>query len=178
MRPSMTSPASPSRIGRSAPSPGSMRLTPDGVAPPRVEVAHDAVEGREPAVVRLGNVDPQLAVHVDDQVQEVHRVDVDLLTKGPIARQGGRINLGSDARERRQHGGPDVVSRHRSSGLASARRSSRRNRAPRHPSLTRWSAESVAVTTGRAPRSPPSAQGRSSTEPKPTMATWGGVITP
>jgi hypothetical protein len=52
-----------------------------------------------------------------------------------------------------------------------------RKSAPRWPSLARWSADKVAVTTGRTPSRPSTAQGRSTTLPKPTSATCGGKIT-
>ena len=50
-----------------------------------------------------------------------------------------------------------------------------RKRLPSWPSDTRWSAESVARTTGRTPSIPADAHGRSTIRPKPTRATCGRV---
>src|SRR6516162_10990644 len=104
------------------------------------------------------------------EVEEVHRVDIELLPQVGGWIDPCWIDLGSDAAQLIDQGGSDFVACHRFSGFCSRRSISARNKAPRWPSLARWSAESVAVSTRRAAISPLTTQGRSTGLPKPTSA--------
>ena len=63
---------------------------------------------------------------------------------------------------------------HSFSGSCSSFPISARKSAPACPSLTRWSADSVMVTTGRGPMAPSTTHGRVTIVPTPTIATCGG----
>ena len=76
--------------------------------------------------------------------------DVELLAQFGARIEPARIDLRRDPAELVDQDGGDVVASHNFSGLCSRRSISARNRAPRWPSLARWSAARVAVSTRRA----------------------------
>ena len=53
--------------------------------------------------VGLGDVDLQLLVHGDQEVERVHRVDVELVAQAQIGPDRREIGLGCDVGERAQH---------------------------------------------------------------------------
>jgi pyruvate dehydrogenase E2 component (dihydrolipoamide acetyltransferase) len=136
-------------------------------------------EAAQLGVVQLGDCDAKALVQRGDPVQEVHRVEVELVAQIGVVRDCLVGQVGGDLGQLFQHDGLELIERHvvavhsvsgswrRSASLA-------RNRAPRWPSLWRWSAERVAVTRARGTISSSTTQGRSCGVPKPTMATCGG----
>src|SRR5271155_2344530 len=145
-----------------------------GRTEPLRQVVDRVAECGEVGIVDLGNIDLEPLAQSSHQIEEVHRVDVELFARVGIRIEPCRIDLGSDPAEFINENSGDVVECHSVSGLCSRRSISARNRAPRWPSLARWSAARVAVSTRRAATSPATAQGRSTGMPKPTSATWGG----
>src|SRR5581483_6853717 len=134
------------------------------------------VERRETAVVALRNLDSELLVDGDDEVEEVHRIDVELVAEIDVPSDERRIRLRRDLAQHPQHGVSDLVGGHRLSGSLTRRSRAIRNAPARCPSVTRWSPASVAVTTGHGRICPSETHGRSTIRPKPTIATCGGKM--
>src|SRR6185369_3626488 len=145
---------------------------------PRRQILEAGVERGELGIVRLGDVHAERVVQRDDEIQHVHRVEIELVAKRQILPQRGQVGLGGDVAEGPEHRGAQLLRHHSRSGDWRRRSTAARNSPPRWPSLTRWSADSVAVTTGRGPIAPSTTHGRSTMRPNPTMATWGGYTMP
>src|SRR3972149_6132382 len=135
----------------------------------------DAAVGRGQArVVGLRNLHAERRVKPDHDVQQVHRVEIQLTPKGHVRLERCEVGLGGDVVQDAEHGGAHLFPCHSRAGSWSKRSTAARKRPPRWPSLTLWSAASVAARTGRATIRPSTTHGRSTTLPKPTMATCGG----
>src|SRR5512140_543445 len=145
---------------------------------PGGEVVEAPVERLELPVVRLGDVDPEALDERSDEPDEVERVQVEILAQAGPGRDFHRIDLGGELDQLLQHRPAKLVARHRASGFWSRESSSERNSPPRWPSLTRWSADSVAVRLCRGTHRPSMTHGTSTTLPNPTSATWGGKMIP
>ena len=78
---------------RGAPTPGAK--VPSGLG--RRDVGDEAADGRQRGVVALGDVDPGRLVERGHQVQEVHRVEVDLVLQQRVVVDLVEVDLGSDA---------------------------------------------------------------------------------
>src|SRR3990172_6161227 len=155
---------------------GPINLRHDRSAEPLREVGDEAVERAQARVVGLGDVDAELLVDRDHEVEDVHRVEVELVAEVDVPLDLRRVGLQRDLAQHAEDGGPDLVGGHRSSGSWSSRSRAVRNALARWPSVTRWSAASVAVTTGHGRSCPPEIHGRSTSRPKPTIATCGGKM--
>lgn len=95
------------------------------------------------------------------KLRKSHRVDVYLVAEGSRGADRCGVDLGCDTRQRAKGGRSDLAVCHSASGLCSNPLTSARKSPPECPSVARWSAASVAVTTGRAASIPFSAQARS-----------------
>ena len=60
----------------------------------RPEIGHTARHGLEFRIVGLGNLDAGLLVNRDDEVQQVHRIDVDLFPKLDVRRSVSFVHDG------------------------------------------------------------------------------------
>ncbi len=96
------------------------RLRPDrsraGDGYPHAQVLDEGVERHELRVVGLRDLDLQLLVDADHEVQEVHRVDVELLPQVDVRADGTGVGFGRDLLKNAQHRFSDLVARHSSSG--------------------------------------------------------------
>ena len=92
---------------------------------------------------------PGALVERHDKVHEIHRVEIERLAQIFIARQGGEIGLRRDAAKDVVDHGPGVGFDHSLSGSCNSRSIAVRRRAPMCPSVTRWSAARLTVTSGR-----------------------------
>ena len=139
-----------------------------------LEICHRSVKSDEVGIVEFRDVNTQAMMNRDDEVEEIHRVDI----QGLAQIRGGieflQIHFGRNVTEFFLQNSANVGLVHSFSGSCSSLPISARNSAPAWPSLTRWSAASVMVTTERGPMAPSTSQGRATTLPKPTSATWGG----
>src|SRR5665811_356038 len=137
----------------------------------RRDVCDRSVERDKLRIVELGYLDAKAMVDRGDEVQEIHRIDVDGLTKIRCRIDVRQINLGGDIVEFFLDHFADVEVIHSLSGSCSSLPISAKNSAPACPSLTRWSADSVMVTTERGPMAPSITHGRVTILPKQTIAT-------
>jgi hypothetical protein len=80
------------------------------------EVRHDSVQRRELAVVGLGDLDAELLMQGDYEVERVHRIQVQLIAKADVRRQGLPPRLGRNPCQNANHGFPDFGAGHRRSG--------------------------------------------------------------
>ena len=135
---------------------------------------NSAIERRELRVIPLRNVDAQPIVQRQHKIEEVDRVEVELVAKLDVGTDRRRIDLRRNSRQRLEDDLLHLVGRHNFSGVCSKRSTAARKSPPRCPSLARWSADSVAVTSGLASTFPETTHGRSWIRPKPTSATCGG----
>ena len=140
----------------------------------RGEVFNRPVERDEFRIVELRDIDAEAMVDGGDKIQEVHGIDVEGFTQVGCGIDARQINFGRNIIEFLLHRLLNVDVAHSLSGSCSSRPISAKNNAPACPSLTRWSADSVMVTTERGPTAPSMIHGRVIAFPKPTIATWGG----
>src|SRR3972149_11561979 len=108
-----------------------------------------ALQRHEPWIIRLRNLHAQCLVEADDEVEDVHRIEIDLIAEGNVGLDGGEINLRRDLAEHAENCRPDLVPGHSRLGSWSRRSIAARKRPARWPSGTRGSAERVAGTRGR-----------------------------
>ena len=69
------------------------------VPPLSGEIGDGTVERGELRIVRLGNVDPGALVQRGDEVEEVHRIEIEFLAQLRLARQLVQIGLRRDPDE-------------------------------------------------------------------------------
>src|SRR5581483_9362953 len=119
------------------------------------QIVHAAVEVEELRVILLRDAHAQFLVKSEHEVEEVHRVDVELLTQWHDGVERRGVHLRGDPTENGQYGLSNLVAGHSFPGSCSRRSTAARNSPPRWPSLARWSAERVVVTTGRTTTCPP-----------------------
>src|ERR1019366_2420365 len=140
----------------------------------RLDVCDRPVECDKLRIIELGYLDAEAMVDGGNEVQEVHRIDVESLAQIRGRIDARHINFRCDIVELFLHHLANVDVIHSLSGSCSSLPLSARNNAPACPSLTRWSAESVMVITERGPMAPSITHGRVTILPKPTIATCGG----
>jgi hypothetical protein len=140
----------------------------------RLDVRDRPIQRDKLRVVEFGDLDAEAMVDGGDESQEIHGIDVESLAQICTRIDGCEIDLGRDIVELFQHHLANIGRAHSFSGSPSTLPISAKNNAPACPSLTRWSAARVIVTTERGPTAPSTTQGRATTFPKPTIATCGG----
>ena len=126
------------------------------------------------AVVRLGDGQTKARVQSRDKIEKIHGVDFQIVLQMITVGNAARIDVGGDGHKVLQKGGADVGRCQRVAGSITRRSISVSRRAPRRPSLTRWSAARVTVTVWRGTTASPTTIGRCRGAPKPTSATCGG----
>ena len=102
-----------------------------------VQVGDRIVERRQLGVVALGDLDPGLLVDGDDDVEEVHRVDVQLLGEVRVGLDRRGVDIRRDLGQRTDHHVSELLPVHSSSGFCSRRSIRVSRRLPAWPSLAR-----------------------------------------
>src|SRR3990172_8306773 len=105
------------------------------------EVVDAAVGGSQARVVGLRNLHPERRMKPDHDVEQIHRVEIQLIPKGHVGLERSEVGLRGDLAQDVEHGGAHLVPCHSRPGSWSSRSTAARKRPPRWPSLTRWSAE-------------------------------------
>ena len=93
--------------------------------------------GADEVVVGLGDLDAGRLRERDEEVQEVHRVEIEHLLQVVVGLDGRQVGFGRDAGERGADGGVGIEWHHSSSGWWRRRATSERKVAPRWPSVAR-----------------------------------------
>jgi ABC-type arginine transport system ATPase subunit/ABC-type spermidine/putrescine transport system permease subunit II len=101
------------------------------------EIVYCAVERCQLGVIRLRNVDAKPVVQVDHEVEEIHGVEIELLSENGVRLQLLWIDLWRNAGERLYYSGADLVTCHSVSGAWSARSKAVRNDPATRPSTAR-----------------------------------------
>ncbi len=140
----------------------------------RGNVGNRALERDQLRVIDLGDIDSEPMVNGGDEVEEVHRVNIDRLAQIRGRVETRQLRFRRDVVEFFLNYFPNVALSQNLPGSCKSLPISARNNAPACPSLTRWSPDSVIVITERGPIAPSITQGRTTALPIPTIATCGG----
>lgn len=156
----------------------------------RGQVRDGAVEGVQAGIVDFGDLEAQSVVQREHEIEEIHGVEIELIPKAGAGLDRARLDFRCNPHQRVDDHLLDLVCRHSFSDFwcpLAIRRTAidrllqipeMRNTPPRCPSLARWSAESVAVSSGRASIVAEPTRGRCEILPKPTSATWSIQASP
>ena len=79
----------------------------------------------------LWDVDTQRVVNRDQNVEEIDRIDVQLITHIDVCCEGAEVGFGGDRCQGAQDGRANLISCHSFSGVCSRRSMAARNRPPR-----------------------------------------------
>src|ERR1035438_56219 len=101
------------------------------------QIGDAGVDAAELRRVRLRHVDAELLMQRDEEIEEIHGIDVELVAQALGRLEIARIQLGHDPGQGLDHANADVVFSHKSSGCCSRRSTAARKSAPRWPSVAR-----------------------------------------